>query len=1272
MVCVKEFNMKRILINATHAEEVRVALCNGNHLYDFDLENRTREQKKANIYKGHVTRVEPSLEAVFVEYGSARQGFLPIREIAPEYLSGDVRNGSIKQLIKEGDELIIQVEKEERGNKGAALSTYISLAGRYLVLMPNNPKGGGISRQISGKLREEMKQALASLKLPKEMSVIIRTAGIGRNKDELQHDLDHLLNTWQNILYQNQNFPSPRLVHQEASVVTRAVRDYLRDDIVEVWVDNEYAYNEAAHFIETMMPQQLGKLRKYVDYEPMFSRFGIEKQIETAYQREVRLPSGGSIVIDQTEAMVSIDINSSKSTKGADVSATAFHTNLEAADEIARQLRLRDMGGLIVIDFIDMATEEHQKQVENRIKEATKNDRARIQFAEISRFGLLEMSRQRLRPSLEEATGYLCPRCHGTGMIRDLRSLALSIMRQIEQKALQERHGEIQADVPTDIAAFLLNEKRDSLVYLERESGTRITILPHAHLESPEFHIAYNADGYAPSSYERIAESQEQEYNDRGYDTSDWHTEENENRVVNQNQNNTWSNSANAQPQDKAQNKQKSNNQPVAQPKAEQTQTVAQNTAVAIPAPSAVAWLSNLFAPTEQAQVTHSINSHDAAAAIESIVNTGAKSLGVQGQIQYPTAPIVEPSVAPSNANQVTGVTNQSTAQTAQNFNNDNAEKTDSTKRNSRKAKLTKKGKRFDNDDKEKSTHVEKSAKTDSLPKREPNSRRESRGEKQRNETLVAKDGTFDNANAVSNETLDSKQMAEPIVKADVKTEKSVQKQPTESKSDTVDINQVQVQVHKNDNVKADNNSTHISLDNSKGEIVETPVERVENVTVENVEIETAKTEMLAAVVPTDNTADTPVVTTPVTEVQAAEPSTPKIVLDVVPTQGRAKNDPREVYRAFCEVQQPTGTVATAPNTPSKGALPKITGTVGQFIAQYLTDAQAQIAEVGVAKAFIGAVSAYHAQFSQFDSVAPTSDNVQNADATEEFNQFFRNYGYHNLSQENLDSYHSLIAPNAQFHTTAGKTDARPAPVTQRASNDPRGQIVASSDVLPTLVGQNIDKAVKSIKVEQNITQNQTTYPKGSAGAFVLEKLGEEGERLIREGQFVSAYLKAQTTTTTPITTQPNQDENFEQNIEQSIQNYVEKDNVAKETLGNDTKTLQQELSQAIEELENALTQALSQTEDEHPKGKTSPASYKNMIESVAGQIKMPTSGGMVLNLATPKVTKPRTRKPKAEKAPAKTKTRTSKKVESAVIVKKTKADSETNAEANNNDSTQG
>ena len=503
--------MKRILINATHNEEVRVALCKGNHLYDFDLENRTREQKKANIYKGHVTRVEPSLEAVFVEYGSKRQGFLPVREIASEYLSGNPREENIRKLIKEGDELIVQVEKEERGNKGAALSTYVSLAGRYLVLMPNNPKGGGISRQISGKLREDMKRMLGNLDLPKGMSVIVRTAGIGKTQEDLQHDLNHLLNIWNAIQDQNKKYASPRLVHQEAGVVTRAVRDYLRDDISEIWIDNEEAFIEAETFIKAVMPTQIDKLRKYTDFEPMFSSFNVERQIETAYQREVRLPSGGSIVIDQTEALVSIDINSAKSTKGADVAETAYHTNLEAADEIARQLRLRDMGGLIVIDFIDMSDHKHQKEVEKRLVEATKYDRARVQFGEISRFGLMEMSRQRLRPSLEESTGYICPRCHGNGMIRDLRSLSLSIMRQIEQTALKERHGEVQAEVPTDIAAFLLNEKRESLVYLEQDSGTRITILPHAHLESPNFNIHFNHHGFAPASYERVTDTQQQE-----------------------------------------------------------------------------------------------------------------------------------------------------------------------------------------------------------------------------------------------------------------------------------------------------------------------------------------------------------------------------------------------------------------------------------------------------------------------------------------------------------------------------------------------------------------------------------------------------------------------------------------------------------------------------------------------------------------------------------------------------------------------------------------
>ena len=643
--------MKRILINATQNEEIRVALCTGNHLYDFDLENRTREQKKSNIYKGHVTRVEPSLEAVFVEYGSQRQGFLPIREISAEYLNGNPRDENIKKLIKEGDELIVQVEKEERGNKGAALSTYVSLAGRYLVLMPNNPRGGGISRQISGKLREDMKRMLSNLDLPKGMSVIIRTAGIGKTQEDLQHDLNHLLNIWQAIQEQNQKYPSPRLVHQEAGVVTRAVRDYLRDDIAEIWIDNENAYIEAAGFIDAVMPKQAEKLRKYTDYEPMFSRFNIEKQIETAYQREVRLPSGGSIVIDQTEALVSIDINSAKSTKGSDVAETAYHTNLEAADEIARQLRLRDMGGLIVIDFIDMNDNKHQKEVEKRLIDATKYDRARVQFGDISKFGLMEMSRQRLRPSLEESTGYICPRCHGNGMIRDLRSLSLSIMRQIEQIALKERQGEVQAEVPTDIAAFLLNEKRDSLVYLEQDSGTRITILPHAHLESPNFKLHFNRDGFAPSSYERITDTQQQEHSDLGYNV-DWQTAEKERpeqqptrqpRKPSSDSNNKQSaatqNDTVNHSNDRRNHKNTNDAAPAHAPQASQPQSVAAPVApqpvstVANAQPQAVAWLSNLFAQAPQATTTPSVSSRDAAEAIEALVNTGAQSLGSFGQI---------------------------------------------------------------------------------------------------------------------------------------------------------------------------------------------------------------------------------------------------------------------------------------------------------------------------------------------------------------------------------------------------------------------------------------------------------------------------------------------------------------------------------------------------------------------------------------------------------------------------------------------------------------
>ena len=605
-----------MLINATHAEEIRVALVTGQRLYDFDLENRTREQKKSNIYKGHVTRVEPSLEAVFVEYGAGRQGFLSMREIANSYYKADPRQTSnIRELITEGTELLVQVEKEERGNKGAALSTFISLAGRYLVLMPNNPKGGGISRQISGSVREELKEMLASLNIPRGMSVIVRTAGIGRSQEELQLDLQHLMDLWAQIQSTASSGPSPMLVHQEAGVVTRAIRDYLRDDVAEILIDSEQAYNEAYNFVKAVMPRQLDKLKTYTLNEPLFAHFGIESQIQTAYEREVKLPSGGSIVIDQTEALVSIDINSAKSTRGQDVEDTALNTNLEAAEEIARQLRLRDIGGLVVIDFIDMTKDRNQRMVEAKLREATQSDRARIQFGQLSRFGLMEMSRQRLRPSLEEATGYVCPRCHGTGMVRDLRSLSLSIMRKVEEIALRERHGEVQVEVPVEIAAFLLNEKRHSLVYLEQTSNVRVTVLPHPHLETPHYEISYNPEGFAPTSYERTEATRSSE-KELGYESSEWHLEEADQ---------SHSHSAPAAEKTTAKKPQA----------AQQNKAAAQQSApaAATTAASPCAWLENLFVQKQASTIDQARTANNAAAAIEQMVNNGAVSRGQFGQI---------------------------------------------------------------------------------------------------------------------------------------------------------------------------------------------------------------------------------------------------------------------------------------------------------------------------------------------------------------------------------------------------------------------------------------------------------------------------------------------------------------------------------------------------------------------------------------------------------------------------------------------------------------
>lgn len=485
--------MKRMLINATQPEELRVAMVDGQRLYDLDIENRTREQKKANIYKGVITRVEASLEAAFVDYGSDKHGFLPLKEISREYFKkrpadaqGKLR---IRDVLKEGQEVVVQVEKEERGNKGAALTTFISLAGRYMVLMPNNPRAGGISRRIEGEERNELRDAMRGLEIPEGGGVIVRTAGIGRATEELQWDLDYLLHLWSTIKADADQAKAPHFIFQESNVIIRAIRDYIRPDISEIIIDNLEAYQLAAAFVQQVMPDYQNRVRHYEDSLPLFNRYQIESQIETAFEREVKLPSGGSIVIDITEALISIDINSSRATKGSDIEETAVNTNLEAADEIARQLRLRDMGGLVVIDFIDMLASKNQRKVEERVRQALEIDRARVQVGRISRFGLLEMSRQRLRPSLEETSTKVCPRCEGQGTIRGTRSLSLSILRLVEEEAKKENSSQIRVLAPVSVATFLLNEKRPEISGIEKRHGTRIVIMPHPEMETPHFQI---------------------------------------------------------------------------------------------------------------------------------------------------------------------------------------------------------------------------------------------------------------------------------------------------------------------------------------------------------------------------------------------------------------------------------------------------------------------------------------------------------------------------------------------------------------------------------------------------------------------------------------------------------------------------------------------------------------------------------------------------------------------------------------------------------------
>ena len=484
--------MKRMLINATQQEELRVALVDGQRLYDLDIESPGHEQKKANIYKGKITRVEPSLEAAFVDYGAERHGFLPLKEIARTYFPKGYKfegRPNIKDVIKEGQEVIVQIDKEERGQKGAALTTFLSLAGSYLVLMPNNPRAGGISRRIEGDERTELKESLSKLDLPDGMGLIVRTAGVGKSYEELEWDLKVLLKHWEAISEVAEQREAPFLIHQESNVIVRAIRDYLRRDIGEILIDKTSIYEQALQHIQLVRPDFANRVKLYRGEVPLFSHYQIESQIESAFQREVRLPSGGSIVIDPTEALTSIDINSARATKGGDIEETALNTNLEAADEIARQLRLRDLGGLVVIDFIDMTPVRHQREVENRMKDAVRSDRARVQLGRISRFGLLEMSRQRLRPSLGESAHIVCPRCSGHGTIRGTESLALSILRILEEESIKENTGQIEAQLPVPVATYLLNEKRKSIQLLEKRHGVDLLLIPNANLDTPHYQV---------------------------------------------------------------------------------------------------------------------------------------------------------------------------------------------------------------------------------------------------------------------------------------------------------------------------------------------------------------------------------------------------------------------------------------------------------------------------------------------------------------------------------------------------------------------------------------------------------------------------------------------------------------------------------------------------------------------------------------------------------------------------------------------------------------
>lgn len=1074
--------MKRILVNATHAEEIRVALCKGNHLYDFDLENRTREQKKANIYKGHITRVEPSLEAVFVEYGSERQGFLSVREISREYLKGDPRSTkNIRELISEGDELLVQVSKEERGNKGAALTTFISLAGRYLVLMPNNSSGGGISRQISGQTRDEMKRMLSKLRISQGMSVIIRTAGIGRTQEDLQNDLDHLLSIWQNINHVAQNQKSPCLAHQEAGVVTRAVRDYLRDDIAEVWIDNEQAYNEAYNFVSAVMPHQVQKLRKYLDIEPMFARFGVENQIETAYLREVKLPSGGSIVIDQTEALVSIDINSAKATKGADVESTAHNTNLEAADEIARQLRLRDMGGLVVIDFIDMMEDKHQRSVEQRLRDATQPDRARLQFTQISRFGLLEMSRQRLRPSLEEATGYKCPRCNGTGMIRDLGSLALSIIRNIEEIALREGRGEVQAEVPIEVAAFLLNEKRDSLVYLEQDSGARITILPHAHLETPNYKIHFNRDGYAPTSYDRISDKHAQETAGLGYETS-WQTDrptpekqaqkakQNKGRKGQSNTNNT---------QQTGQNRK--------QNKARQTNNA-----------QATAWLSNLFQPAQQAHTSDHVSAQDAATAIEEYVNDGSVSLGASGSLNQKAV-------------------QQTTGSRGETAHSDRKSDGKNKRRKMRDDKRKRKPNKQQSEDVSTETNSE-------LPRRDAGSRRPSRGPRNRNVDLDtvatsqenAASSPKEKAKKAENKPLNPNEVNVNIAKTDTADLTEAQVVNIDLDNDTVTKTPLEKKTRRRSGRGKQNRTQQTSEASSTPELLAAS--------------STQAQEPTESVNKTTTTTTEPAVSTTATTSVVENNITASTALPLTRWEGRAKNDPRDISKANGQSIAVSGSVLSfTQKVLGEAAESQIAeqGLVTSFINALNSATQSNASSISLEPTPLSEehINAYRNSISytaQASANAGTADVEMPAAGYRASNDpRGRIAGFDDVPAQFLLAAQSVVVIETETTTNdsadVDKTQASEISEQGTSLNAHEAEAVTSSDAQAELV---VEESVNTADLADKKADNEAPVLSETAsvnfvglslGEFIKQQLGMSAQKMLEDGQIEAAFLKALT-----------------------------------------------------------------------------------------------------------------------------------------------------------------